>query len=370
MSLRENRRSSAPGIMPTGGTVSGAIVVSIAAIGATLTAGAKGVETTNPTAAANGAQQYSPAIQLAGRGWDTGASASRLCEAALQMRPTQGNPVSAALSILTQVNGGGWVEWGRFGDAASGSGLRVRQGGANNRGIVVVANGGGGEWALIEDDAGVVGVITGTYAGLRAAQSRALRMYTALAAGSTDDDFKIHNQGATRTAGNLFAAADATATRFAVGYDGRIKLPAAGVAPQATGEIGSDADGRARMWVNGGSVAAMTHDFAGSVQTTDATVTTAGSYTPPDNKVTEVRVMIVGRRSDGTQGAGYSIRATVRRQSGTTTLIGAVTAETAHEDNAAWDGTLDVSSPTIRARVTGAAGVTVDWVCKGFAVST
>lgn len=65
----------------------------------------------NPTAAAVGAQQYSPAVRWTGQGWKTNATAaSQTVEFAAQCRPVQGAAApTGELHWLSQINGGGWT---------------------------------------------------------------------------------------------------------------------------------------------------------------------------------------------------------------------------------------------------------------------
>lgn len=64
----------------------------------------------NTTAAAAGAQQYSPRLRLTGQGWKTNATAaSQTVDWAIEAQPAQGaaNP-SSNLAFLSQINGGGY----------------------------------------------------------------------------------------------------------------------------------------------------------------------------------------------------------------------------------------------------------------------
>lgn len=101
----------------------------------------------------------------------------------------------------------------------------------------------------------------------------------------------------------------------------------------------------------------------GTVQTTDATVTTLLSFTPTADRTVIVKLLGVGRKSDDTQGAGYEVTATFRvtgagavTQIGTTSILNGP-----QEDDAAWAMTLDTDATLIRARVTGVAATTIKW---------
>jgi hypothetical protein len=75
-------------------------------IGATST---NGLVLTNTTAAALGAQQWSPRVHFDGRGWETGTSASQAVDMIEELQPVQGatNP-SGNLTWSSSVNGGAY----------------------------------------------------------------------------------------------------------------------------------------------------------------------------------------------------------------------------------------------------------------------
>lgn len=95
-------------------------------------------------------------------------------------------------------------------------------------------------------------------------------------------------------------------------------------------------------------------------KTTDATQTTILSWTPGDDSVEHLTAQVVGLSADATKVAGYLLSAVVKRKDGTTSLEGASAVHTV-ETNAAWDATIDASSPDVRVRVTGEAALTVKW---------
>ena len=107
--------------------------------------------------------------------------------------------------------------------------------------------------------------------------------------------------------------------------------------------------------------------YAQSVRTTNATVTTAQTLNIPDNSITMVEAHIIGQRTGGSSGAagdgaGYIRYATYKRTGGgAPTLIGSVTDVYTAESQAGWDCSLDVSGNTVRVRVTGAANNNVTW---------
>lgn len=89
-------------------TITGTLAITKDAVGTAQTAGDSLI---NSTAAAAGAQQYSPMFRLEGQGWKTNATAaSQKVEWALQNRPVEGaaNP-TARLDFLSQINSGGWT---------------------------------------------------------------------------------------------------------------------------------------------------------------------------------------------------------------------------------------------------------------------
>jgi hypothetical protein len=102
------------------------------------------------------------------------------------------------------------------------------------------------------------------------------------------------------------------------------------------------------------------------VATTDATVTTLQSITIPTTTTVQIHARVTARRTGGASGtaedgAGYTIIATFKNVAGTATQIGATTAVSTHESQAAWDCAFDVTAATARIRVTGAAGNNVTW---------
>lgn len=98
-----------------------------------------------------------------------------------------------------------------------------------------------------------------------------------------------------------------------------------------------------------------------SVQTTNDTVTTAGTHTPQNGSVNNIRCTVTAYRTDGSEAAVYTLIAGVRKISSTANLIGAVTVVSALEDVAGWDATIDVSGGDVRVRVTGEAAKTINW---------
>jgi len=108
----------------------------------------------------------------------------------------------------------------------------------------------------------------------------------------------------------------------------------------------------------------MEYHLSATVQTTDATVTTCGSYTLPDETVALIEARVVGRLSTGTA-AGYIRVGTFQQETaGTTVQVGLLNVTNLYgaEDTATWDATLDISGAAVRVRVTGVAATTIDWL--------
>jgi hypothetical protein len=108
--------------------------------------------------------------------------------------------------------------------------------------------------------------------------------------------------------------------------------------------------------------------FQNRVATTDATVTTLHTVTIPASTTVQIVAMVVARRTGGAagtaeDGASYMLGATVKNVAGTATLIPAGTHVKvwAHESQAGWDASIDVTGATARVRVTGAASNDVTW---------
>lgn len=99
---------------------------------------------------------------------------------------------------------------------------------------------------------------------------------------------------------------------------------------------------------------------APGVQTTDATVTTLATITPPDNTTTMVFARVTAHRTDHGASAGYWLFGTFRKAAGVMALVGAIS-EFKQEDVAAWDATLVASAGNILVQGTGAALTTINW---------
>lgn len=118
--------------------------------------------------------------------------------------------------------------------------------------------------------------------------------------------------------------------------------------------------------VDGGADWRPFQHLGGPTQTTDATVTTCGSYTLADNSVVSVTVEGIGLQSGGGNRASYRRRMVVYRTGGGgATVLGAVeTLGTDRESDATWDFTLDANGNNVRGRVTGKAATTINWLTR------
>ena len=101
--------------------------------------------------------------------------------------------------------------------------------------------------------------------------------------------------------------------------------------------------------------------YEGTVSTTDATKTVGLSVTQADATVTHVVAVVVGRKSDGTQGFSAELHGTFRRAGAVTTQIGTTTAVHMKSDDAAWTAGYNVSAAAFTVEVTGNVGDSVAW---------
>lgn len=123
-----------------------------------------GLILTNATAAAVGAQQYSPRIRWTGQGWKTNSTAaSQTVDWMAEMQPVQGaaNPTSQ-LAFYSQINGGGYTQRLVFQDAnnctiqfGSSAGTGIGLGGGNN-GVLGLFGGSTTEVARVQSGVGII----------------------------------------------------------------------------------------------------------------------------------------------------------------------------------------------------------------------
>lgn len=99
---------------------------------------ALGVGLTNETAATNGNQQVSPALVREGRGWSTGAGASRTVGFRDYVLPVQGAEPVSELQLQFLNGNGAYTTVGVLGQYAAGSGIKL---GANSSSEYVSING-------------------------------------------------------------------------------------------------------------------------------------------------------------------------------------------------------------------------------------
>lgn len=100
--------------------------------------------------------------------------------------------------------------------------------------------------------------------------------------------------------------------------------------------------------------------------TTSATPAVLWSKDIPLNYVGRLRIVITGRKSDGSARASYERVATVYRAKAVPAALGgAVQAPTLdYESNAAWDVGVALSTNQLQVSVTGAASTTIYWVAR------
>jgi hypothetical protein len=125
-------------------TLNGNVVI---AVGKTLSASISAIGTAqtvhtsilNPTAATNGAQQYSPMIELGGQGFNITAAASRAAKWGIQVAPGQqsvGDPVSDVV-FYSSSNASAYLERIRLVDTATGAGIKL--GGTSTNSLVILS---------------------------------------------------------------------------------------------------------------------------------------------------------------------------------------------------------------------------------------
>lgn len=96
-------------------------------------------------------------------------------------------------------------------------------------------------------------------------------------------------------------------------------------------------------------------------KTTDATPTAILTWTPSDDSVEQFVVQISALTQNGAKAAGYHITGAIRRNDGTTSVVGAIVKD-AFETDAGWDAAVQVTaSPVVGVVVTGAAATTILW---------
>lgn len=103
-------------------------------------------------------------------------------------------------------------------------------------------------------------------------------------------------------------------------------------------------------------------DEQSEVSTTDATVTTLWSTaTASDHCYHIVADVFATETVDHDEVASYRLAATVNNDGGTASIVGTVTAMHFAESTSGWGAIIDVSTPSVRVRVTGAAATAINW---------
>lgn len=120
---------------------------------------------------------------------------------------------------------------------------------------------------------------------------------------------------------------------------------------------------KATTFVQSGNSKITVRDTIHNVQTTDATETSAATWTIP-NGISQIDAVVTAIKSDNTQGASYKRTITFRNNSGSVSTIGSVSDAGTKEDDTDWNCTIDNTTTTGRIRVTGKAATTIQWhVC-------
>jgi hypothetical protein len=106
--------------------------------------------------------------------------------------------------------------------------------------------------------------------------------------------------------------------------------------------------------------------FGVHVNTTDATQTTAATFTTRSNKAYKAIAKIIATETaDFDEIGDYWLEAAFKNDGGTLSLVGSVRSiHTANESTAGWDATIDASGSDIRVRVTGAADTAITWLVQ------
>lgn len=99
-----------------------------------------------------------------------------------------------------------------------------------------------------------------------------------------------------------------------------------------------------------------------AVTTTDATLTTIATIAITDNRVVEIKAIVVGRRTDAADRGAFIRQATVFREAaGGATIVGSVTTTRTRKSDPQWDVEINVSGNNVLIQVKGDAAQTVNW---------
>lgn len=147
------------------------------------------------------------------------------------------------------------------------------------------------------------------------------------------------------TNGDLYTRAAGVDARLPVGSSGQV-LRVSGGAP-AWGAL---------PWLS---------DTSTGTTTADATQTTCGSYTVPNDAGVAIEVRVHAERYDLTAGAAWTLRAHAINNAGTVTISGSdVAVDGPVGSSVSWSVTLDVSGTSVRLRVTGQAATDLSWTAR------
>ena len=98
------------------------------------------------------------------------------------------------------------------------------------------------------------------------------------------------------------------------------------------------------------------------VTTTNATVSNAVTFTTQNDRGYLVEARIIAQeQADHDETNSYILAGTFQNDGGTLTQISTDTAVHSKEGTSGWDATLEVSSPDLIVRLTGASSTTIKW---------
>lgn len=100
------------------------------------------------------------------------------------------------------------------------------------------------------------------------------------------------------------------------------------------------------------------------LRTTDATATVIWSGTVVENTGLDIDFAVSGFATDGSYAAYRRLTRVKRAGSAAPTILGTDTIGTDREDIAGWTVSVARNGNVLEVSVTGAAGQTVDWVCR------
>jgi hypothetical protein len=313
---------------------------------------AHGFALVNTTAAADGAQQYSPATRRRGSGWKTNAPAgSQTIDFRDFVQTIQGAAAPTGL-LLHQVSLGGAAYADRFAVGTDGT-------------IWGLAPSGGQCFRIGGGTGGAIASLT-------------FPSFLVVEASDNGTRWKVQISGSALTDHSLFAQGGLFVMGGA-GADSCVKVKAGTAATVYTAPgvyldstVYYDGDSFASKSAATGGVlrdfrydGVETHTWGDKVTTTDATAATLWSETLGDNTVHVVEVLWVARRTDAAGRASGRRRVTVYRAGGGATITagGAQVLGTDETDGAITIGSVlfDTSSNDLRVRATGAAGQSIAW---------